>query len=159
MSAPDIRGPAAIALAGGLEPDVDDPAVSAATLVALPPIHRAQPHGARLGTRADLAAGWAAVRCAPGVPLVLATFTAAALLCSGFLAVGLPAWAVRAHGGPGTPGLLQGTAGLAEVAGALALIRLRLHRLAATAIAAWGVLGAFRLFLGAAPAWPPGCPS
>jgi MFS family permease len=132
--------------------------VSAATLAALPRIPAAAAGTARLGTRADLAAGWAAVRSAPGVLLVLGTFTAALLLASGFLAVGLPAWAARAGGGPGTLGLLQGTAGVAELAGALALSRIRLRRLAPAAVAAWGVLGGFRLFLGAARSLAVGLP-
>ncbi len=73
----------------------------------------------RPGMRQDLAAGWRAVRAAPDVLLVLGTFVAALILASGFLAVGLPAWVSRAHGGPGTLGLLQGAAGAAELAGAL----------------------------------------
>ncbi|MGH3305174.1 MAG: hypothetical protein ACRDOK_26600 [Streptosporangiaceae bacterium] len=80
--------------------------------------------------RKDLAAGWHAVRAAPDVLLVLGTFIAALVAASGFLAVGLHAWVARAHGGPGTLGLLQGAAGIAELAGALALARLRLRRMA-----------------------------
>lgn len=133
-------------------------AVSAATLAAMPQIPAAAAGTPRLGTRADLAAGWAAVRSAPGVLLVLGAFTAALLLASGFLAVGLPAWAARARGGPGTLGLLQGTAGVAELAGALALSQIRLRRLAPTAVAAWGVLGGFRLFLGATRSLAAGLP-
>ncbi len=98
--------------------------------------------------RRDLAAGWRAVRAAPDVLLVLGTFIAALVAASGFLAVGLPAWVARAHGGPGTLGLLQGAAGVAELAGALALARLRMRRLAMLAVGAWAVLGGFRLFLG-----------
>ena len=133
-------------------------AVSAATLAGIAPARAAVTTSTEPGMRADLAAGWAAVRSAPDVPLVLATFTAALVLASGFLAVGLPAWVARARGGPGTLGLLQGTAGAAELAGALALSRLRLRRLALTAVTAWGVLGAFRLFLGTTRALAAGLP-
>ncbi|MGH3275581.1 MAG: MFS transporter [Streptosporangiaceae bacterium] len=122
-------------------------AVSAASLAAI----RLVPSGesrADLGLRRDLAAGWRAVRAAPDVLLVLGTFVAALILASGFLSVGLPAWVSRAHGGAGTLGLLQGAAGIAQLAGALVLARLRLRRLALMAVGAWGVLGGFRLFLG-----------
>ena len=133
-------------------------AVSAATLAAirLAPPGRAPP--ADPGMRRDLAAGWRAVRSAPDVLLVLATFVVALILASGFLAVGLPAWVSRAHGGAGTLGLLQGAAGLAELAGALALARLRLRRLAMMAVAAWAVLGGFRLFLGGTGSLAAGLP-
>lgn len=123
-------------------------AVSAATVAAIRLAPPGGPAQADPGMRRDLAAGWRAVRSAPDVLLVLATFVAALILASGFLAVGLPAWVSRAHGGAGTLGLLQGAAGIAELAGALALARLRLRRLAMTAVAAWAVLGGFRLFLG-----------
>lgn len=123
-------------------------AVSAATLAAMRLAAPGGPPAADPGMRADLAAGWRAVRSAPDVPLVLGTFVAALVLASGFLTVGLPAWVSRAHGGAGTLGLLQGAAGVAELAGALALSRLRLRRLAVIAVGAWGVLGGFRLFLG-----------
>jgi MFS family permease len=133
-------------------------AVSAATLTPIRAVQAAPRPGADPGMRRDLAAGWRAVRAAPDVPLVLGTFVAALILASGFLAVGLPVWVSRGHGGPATLGLLQGTAGAAELAGAIALSRLRLRRLAMTAIAAWGVLGCFRLFLGATSSLAAGLP-
>lgn len=123
-------------------------AVSAATLAAIRLTAACAPQRADPGMRRDLAAGWRALRAAPDLLLVLATFVAALVVASGFLAVGLPAWVARAHAGPGTLGLLQGTAGVAELAGALALTRLRLRRLAMMAISAWALLGGFRLFLG-----------
>jgi len=157
---PLLLGPLLVvtAMAGVVAVDAATFAISAATLAALPRIPAASAGTSRLGTRADLAAGWAAVRSAPGVLLVLGTFTVALTLASGFLAVGLPAWAARAQGGPGTLGLLQGTAGVAELTGALALSQIRLRRLAPTAVAAWGVLGGFRLFLGAARSLAAGLP-
>jgi len=132
-------------------------AVSAATLAVIWPLPAAA-RPANPGMRRDLAAGWRAVRSAPDVPLVLGTFVVALVLASGFLTVGLPAWVARAHAGPGTLGLLQGTAGAAELAGALVLSRLRLRRLALAAVAAWGLLGGFRLFLGAADRLAAGLP-
>lgn len=133
-------------------------AVSAATLAAIRLASAGVPRQAEPGMRMDLAAGWRAVRAAPDVLLVLGTFVAALVAASGFLAVGLPAWVARAHGGPGTLGLLQGAAGIAELAGALALARLRLRRLAMLAVGAWAVLGGFRLFLGGADRLSAGLP-
>ncbi|MGH3302045.1 MAG: MFS transporter, partial [Streptosporangiaceae bacterium] len=147
---PLLLGPllAVTAMPGVIAVNAATFAVSAVSLAAirLPPSPAPQP--AKPGMRRDLAAGWHTVRSAPDVPLVLCTFAAALVLASGFLAVGLPAWVSRAHNGPGTLGLLQGTAGIAELTGALVLSRLRLRRLAITAVSAWGVLGGFRLFLG-----------
>ncbi len=147
---PLLLGPllAVTAMPGVVAIDAASFAISAAALTGIRPV-RAAATRADPGMRADLAAGWRAFRAAPDVPLVLVTFTAALVAASGFLSVGLPSWVARAHGGPGTLGLLQGTAGAAELAGAVVLSRLRLRRLAAGSVAAWGVLGVFRLFLGA----------
>jgi hypothetical protein len=90
------------------------------------------------------AAAVAAIRSAPDVLVVITTFVFALAVASGFLAVGLVA--LVGQGGP--YGLLLGIAGLAEIAGALVLTKLRLPRLAVTAVLAWGLLGAFRLPLG-----------
>ena len=149
---PLLLGPllAVTAMPGVVAADAATFAVSAITLGAIRPHPTVAAPQADPGMRRDLAAGWRAVRSARDVPLMLGTFVVALVLASGFLAVGLPAWVARAHAGPGTLGLLQGTAGAAELAGALVLSRLRLRRLALAAVAAWGLLGGFRLFLGAA---------
>lgn len=147
---PLLAGPllAVIAMPGVVAVNAATFAVSAATLAAIRLVPSPVPPRGDSGMRRDLAAGWRAVRSAPDVLLVLGTFVAALVAASGFLAVGLPAWVSRAHGGPGTLGLLQGAAGLAELAGALALSGLRLRRLALIAVGAWAALGGFRLFLG-----------
>ena len=157
---PLLLGPllAVTAMPGVMAVNAATFAVSAATLAGIRHVAPAARPGADPGMLRDLAAGWRAVRSAPDVLLVLGTFVAALVLASGFLTVGLPAWVARAHGGPGTLGLLQGTSGAAELAGALALSRLRLRRLALTAAGAWAVLGGFRLFLGATSRLTAGLP-
>jgi hypothetical protein len=117
--------------------------VSAAAVAALRVPHPAS-EGPRRGLGTDLAEGLAAIRSAPDVLVVITTFVFALAVASGFLAVGLVA--LVGQGGP--YGLLLGIAGLAEIAGALVLTKLRLPRLAVTAVLAWGLLGAFRLPLG-----------
>jgi MFS family permease len=117
--------------------------VSAASLSALR-VRRPAPAGQRVRLGADLAAGLAALRAAPDVLVVIATFVLALAVASGFLAVGL----VVLVGQGGEYGLMLGIAGLAEIAGALVLVRLPLPRLAVTAVLAWALLGAFRLPLG-----------
>jgi predicted MFS family arabinose efflux permease len=103
-----------------------------------------------VGLREDLAAGWRVLRGLPDVRLVLATFTAALLLASGYLSVGLADLVGTsepgAHGG--AYGALLGVAGCFEVLGALVLARVRLRNLAITAVLGWVLLGAFRLPLG-----------
>lgn len=157
---PLLLGPllAVTAMPGAVAVNAATFAVSAATLAAIRPAASAVPPQADAGMRNDLVAGWRTVRAAPDVLLVLGTFVTALVAASGFLTVGLPAWAARAHGGPATLGLLQGAAGVAELAGALALARLRLRRLAMLAVGAWAVLGGFRLFLGSAGQLAAGLP-
>lgn len=94
--------------------------------------------------RADLTAGLAAIRSAPDVLVVIATFVLALVLASGFLSVGL----IALVGQGNSYGLLLGTAGLAEVAGAIVLTKVPVRRLATTAVLAWALLGIFRLPLG-----------
>jgi MFS family permease len=123
---------------------------SAASLAALHvrPVSRAEQP---IGLRADLAAGFAALRAEPDVLIVIATFVGALLAASGFLTVGLVALVGQGMGGHGGDyGLLLGIAGVAEVLGALVLARLPLRHLALTAVLAWAVLGAFRFPLGLA---------
>ena len=123
---------------------------SAATLAAI----RARPAARaehRVGLRADLAAGFAALRAEPQVLIVITTFILALLAASGFLTVGVVALVGESLGGDGGDyGLLLGIAGVAEVFGALALARLPLRNLALTAVLAWALLGAFRFPLGLA---------
>src|SRR5215831_3043611 len=96
-------------------------------------------------------AGLAALRREPDVLLVIATFVLALAAASGFLTVGVIALVGRKLGGhAGEYGLLLGTAGVAEVFGALVIARLHLRNLARTAVLAWVLLGAFRLPLGLA---------
>jgi MFS family permease len=121
--------------------------VSAATLSRLhiEPAPAAEP----LGLRADLAAGYAVLRERPDVLVVIGTFILALVAASGFLTVGVVALVGERLGGHGGEyGLLLGVAGLAEVAGAFAVARLRLRNLARTAVLAWALLGAFRFPLG-----------
>jgi MFS family permease len=131
--------------------------VSAATLAAIR-VGPARPTGQRLGLRADLAAGLAAVRREPEVMIVIGTFVLALVAASGFLTVGVVALVGEGLGGQaGELGLLLGIAGVAEVVGALALARLRLppRNLALIAVLAWALLGVFRFPLGlaATPLW------
>jgi MFS family permease len=123
---------------------------SAATLAAIR-VRRAARAEQRVGLRADLAAGLAALRSEPDVLIVIGTFVLALVAASGFLTVGVVALvggSFGAHGGE--YGLLLGIAGVAEVLGALALARLPLRNLALTAVLAWALLGAFRFPLGLA---------
>ena len=123
---------------------------SAATLAAIrvrPAARAEQP----IGLRADLAAGFTALRAEPQVLIVITTFILALLAASGFLTVGVIALVgegLSGHGG--NYGLLLGIAGVAEVLGALALAHLPLRNLALTAVLAWALLGAFRFPLGLA---------
>jgi hypothetical protein len=106
----------------------------------------------RLGTLA-VAAGAPppALRAEPDVLIVSATFVLALVAGSGFLTVGVVALVGDGFGGDGGEyGLLLGIAGVAEVFGALALVRLPLRNLALTAVLAWALLGAFRFPLGLA---------
>src|ERR687887_1897478 len=103
---------------------------SAATLAAIDtrPSARSQEP---VGLRADLAAGLAAVRAQPDVLIVIATFVLALLAASGFLTVGVVALVGESLAGNGGDyGLLLGIAGVAEVFGALAVVRLPLRNLA-----------------------------
>jgi MFS family permease len=120
--------------------------VSAATLARMHVPHVA---AERVGLRADLAAGFAVLREAPDVMVVIGTFVLALVAASGFLTVGVVALVGSKLGGQGGEyGLLLGIAGLAEVLGAFAVARLPLRNLALTAVLAWGLLGAFRFPLG-----------
>lgn len=123
---------------------------SAATLAAIRVRPAAHPRQ-RIGLRADLAAGLAALRSEPDVLIVITTFVLALVAASGFLTVGVVALVGDGFGGHGGEyGLLLGIAGVAEVFGALALARLPLRNLALTAVLAWALLGAFRFPLGLA---------
>jgi MFS family permease len=103
----------------------------------------------RIGLRADLAAGFAVLRGAPDVMVVIGTFVLALVAASGFLTVGVVALVGESlHGHGGEYGVLLGIAGLAEVGGAFAVARLPLRNLALTAVLAWALLGAFRFPLG-----------
>jgi hypothetical protein len=85
------------------------------------------------------------------VLIVIATFVLALVAGSGFLTVGVVALVGDGFGGDGGEyGLPLGIAGVAEVFGALALVRLPLRNLALTAVLAWALLGAFRFPLGLA---------
>ncbi len=119
--------------------------ISASAVAALR-LRRPARHGRQSGLRSDLVAGLAALRSEPEVLLVIVTFVVALALASGFLTVGL----VSLVGQGGQYGLLLGTAGLAEVAGALLLARIAIRRLALAAVLAWALLGVFRLPLGLA---------
>jgi len=122
---------------------------SVATLAAMRPA--AAPKAGRTGLRADLAAGYRALRQVPDVQILIANFVVAIVCASGFLSVGLTLLAAsRLHSGVSAYGTMLGVAGLAEVAGALILTRVVPRRLAATAILAWAVIGLFRAPLGAA---------
>lgn len=122
---------------------------SVVTLAAMRP--GAAPQAHRAGLWADLADGYRALRRLPAVETLIANFVVSILCASGFLSVGLTLLAAtRLHGGTGTYGTLLGVAGVAEVAGALALTRFLPRRLAASAILAWAALGLFRAPLGAA---------
>jgi MFS family permease len=108
-----------------------------------------------LGLRADLAAGFRVLRQAADVQIVLGTFVLGILFASGFLLVGVPTLVgTRLGGNGGDYGLLLGIAGLAEVAGALLLSRVRLPRLALSAVLPWILLGLFRSPLGLVSALP-----
>jgi MFS family permease len=121
-------------------------AVSAATLARMRVPHVA---AERIGLRADLAAGFAVLRGAPDVMVVIGTFMLALVAASGFLTVGVVALVGSSLGGRGGEyGLLLGIAGLAEVGGAFLVARLPLRNLALTAVLAWALLGAFRFPLG-----------
>jgi hypothetical protein len=128
-------------------------AINAATFVvsaaSLARMHVPHVAAERVGLRADLAAGFAVLRDSPDVLVVIVTFILALVAASGFLTVGVVAL-VGEHldGRGGEYGLLLGIAGLAEVAGAFAVARLRLTNLALTAVLAWALLGAFRFPLG-----------
>ena len=123
-------------------------AVSAVTLTAMR-ARRADPRRGRPGVGGDLGAGLAALRRAPDVLLVIVTFVLALVATSGFLSVGLVALVGQSLGGDGGQyGLLIGIAGVAEIVGALTVARLRLRKLARTAVLAWVLLGAFRFPLG-----------
>jgi MFS family permease len=103
----------------------------------------------RPGLITDLREGLEALRAAPDVAVVIATFTLAILAASGFLTVGVATLVgTKLDAGGGAYGLLLGIAGMAEVVGALVLVRIRLHDLARTAVLAWVMLGLFRLPLG-----------
>jgi MFS family permease len=119
---------------------------SAATLARMHVPHVA---AERVGLRADLAAGFAVLREAPDVMIVIGTFVLALVAASGFLTVGVVALVGEGlHGRGGEYGLLLGVAGLAEVAGAFAVARLPLRNLALSGVLAWALLGAFRFPLG-----------
>jgi MFS family permease len=123
---------------------------SAATLAALH-VPRAARDPRRVGLRADLSAGFAALRAEPDVLIVITTFVLALVAASGFLTVGVVALVGESFGGHGGQyGLLLGIAGIAEVGGAFAVARLPLRNLALTAVLAWALLGAFRFPLGLA---------
>lgn len=103
----------------------------------------------KVGLRADLAAGFAVLRGAPDVMVVIGTFVLALVAASGFLTVGVVALVGGSlDGGGGQYGLLLGIAGIAEVFGAFAVAKLPLRNLALTAVLAWALLGAFRFPLG-----------
>lgn len=122
---------------------------SVVTLAAMRPAAARQ--AGRPGLWADLAAGYRALRRLPDVQILIGNFVLAILCASGFLSVGLTLLTgTRLHGGMGTYGLLLGVAGVAEVAGALALTPVLPRRLAATAVLAWAALGLFRAPLGLA---------
>ena len=96
-------------------------------------------------SRPAASSGLAALRGEPDVLLVIATFVLALVAASGFLTVGVIALVGQQLGGPaGEYGLLLGIAGVAEIFGAFAVARLRLHNLARTAVLAWVLLGVFR---------------
>lgn len=117
--------------------------------LALMHIPRVSPPKQRPRLWADLYAGWWALRLAPEVQVVIATFVLAILCASGFLTVGIVALVdTQLHGGAEQYGLLLGIAGLAEVAGALILTRIPLRNVALSAVLAWAILGVFRLPLG-----------
>jgi MFS family permease len=123
---------------------------SAATLAAIR-LRPAARTGEPMGLRADLVAGFAALRAEPDVLIVITTFVLALVAASGFLTVGVVALVGDSFdGGNSEYGLLLGIAGVAEVFGALALARLPLRNLARTAVLAWALLGAFRFPLGLA---------
>ena len=120
--------------------------VSAATLARMGVRHVP---AERVGLREDLAAGFAVLREAPDVMVVIGTFVLAIVAASGFLTVGVVALVGENLGGQGGEyGLLLGIAGIAEVFGAFFVARAPLRNLALTAVLAWGLLGAFRFPLG-----------
>ncbi|MFB7776793.1 MFS transporter [Streptomyces bauhiniae] len=104
-----------------------------------------------IGLRADLLEGWAVLRSAPEVLVVIGTFMLAILVASGFLSVGIIRLVdERLGGGGGTYGLLLGIAGVSEIAGAMVFARIPMRRLALVAVLAWALLGVFRFPLGLA---------
>jgi MFS family permease len=124
--------------------------ISAVTLTAIR-VRAAARAEQRLGLRADLAAGLAALRSEPDVLIVITTFVLALVAASGFLTVGVVALVGGSFGGHGGEfGVLLGIAGVAEVFGALLVVRLPLRNLALTAVLAWALLGVFRFPLGLA---------
>ena len=139
---------ALVGLSGVFPLDIATFACSALTLslMRLEPMRRERE---RPGLITDLREGLAALRAEPEVAVVIATFTVAILAASGFLTVGVATLVgTKLHAGGGSYGLLLGIAGVAEVAGALVLARVRLPNLARTAVLAWVLLGLFRLPLG-----------
>lgn len=135
-------------LSGVFVLDIATFACSALTLSAmrLPRLQREDP---RTGLVDDLREGVRALRAAPDAAIVIGTFSLAILATSGFLTVGVATLVgTRLSDGGGSYGLLLGIAGIAEVAGALILARVRLPNLARTAVLAWVLLGLFRLPLG-----------
>ena len=124
--------------------------ISAGTVAAIR-VRPAARTGEPIGLRADLVAGFAALRAEPDVLIVITTFVLALVAASGFLTVGVVALVGDGFGGGnGQYGLLLGIAGVAEVFGALAVARLPLRNIARTAVLAWALLGLFRFQLGLA---------
>jgi hypothetical protein len=124
--------------------------ISAGTVAAIR-VRPAARTGEPIGLRADLVAGFAALRAEPDVLIVITTFVLALVAASGFLTVGVVALVGDGFGGGnGQYGLLLGIAGVAEVFGALAVARLPLRNIARTAVLAWALLGLFRFPLGLA---------
>jgi MFS family permease len=139
---------ALVGLSGVFIVDIATFACSALTLV-LMRLRQTRPDEERMGLVADLLGGLRALRAAPEVALVIATFTLAILAASGFLTVGVATLVgTKLDAGGGAYGLLLGVAGIAEIVGALVLARIRLPNLARTAVLAWALLGVFRLPLG-----------
>jgi MFS family permease len=139
---------ALLGLTGVFVLDIATFVVSALTLL-LMRLPRLRLDGPRTRLVADLREGLLALRAEPDVAVVIAIFTLAILAASGFLTVGVATLVgSKLDAGGGSYGLLLGIAGIAEVAGALVLSRMRLPHLARTAVLAWVLLGLFRLPLG-----------
>jgi MFS family permease len=145
---------ALVGLSGVFVLDIATFVCSALTLL-LMRLRQVRPEGSATNLVTDLREGLEALRAAPDVALVIATFALAILAASGFLTVGVATLVgTKLDAGGGAYGLLLGIAGIAEVAGALVLARVRLPDLARTAVLAWVLLGLFRLPLGLVTSLP-----